>query len=92
MPAWLTRAGVYGAWLGATAVGVLGWWTRRRALVVLYACYGLGALVHYAAAPFAAHTPTMHFTILFETAAAAALLFLALLPLESPSGAAPRRR
>ena len=92
MPAWLTRAGVYTAWLGTTAVGVLGWWLRRRVLVALYACYGLGALTHYAVAPFAAHTPAMHLTIGFEAAAAAALLFGTFLPLQFPSGAAPRSR
>ena len=92
MPAWLTRIGVYAAWLGATAVGVLGWWLRRRLLVALYACYGLASLGHYAVAPLSAHTPTMHLTILFEIAAAAALLFVTFLPLQSPSGATPRRR
>lgn len=80
MPAWLTRGGVYAAWLGATAIGLLGWWTRRRALLILYAGYGLASLAHYAVAPLSAHTPGMHFTIVLETAAAAAFLFFLLLP------------
>ena len=74
MPAWLSRTGVYGAWLGATAVGILGYWLRRRLLLALYACYGLAVLVHYAIAPVSAHTPMMHLTIVLEAATAAALL------------------
>jgi len=74
MPAWLTRGGVYAAWLAATAVGVLGYWLRRRVLLVLYACYGLAVLVHYVIAPVSAHTPMMHLTIGLEAGTAAALL------------------
>jgi hypothetical protein len=74
MPAGLTRAGVYAAWLIATAVGILGFWLRRRVLLALYAGYGLAVLVHYAIAPISAHTPMMHFTISLEAATAAALL------------------
>ena len=92
MPAWLSPITVYAVWLAVTAVGVLGYWLRSRVLLFLYGCYGLGALVHYAVAPLSAHTPMMHLTILFEAAAAAALLLVTFLPLQSPSGAAPRRR
>jgi hypothetical protein len=74
MPAWLTRAGVYLFWLGATTVGVLGYWLRNRALLAVYGLYGIGALAHYAVAPLSAHTPLMHLTIALETAAAAVLL------------------
>jgi hypothetical protein len=78
MPAGLSRAGVYAAWLIATAVGILGYWLRRRLLLALYAFYGLGVLVHYAIAPMAAHTPMMHLTIALEAATAAALLAVSL--------------
>ena len=76
MPAGLSRAGVYAAWLGATAVGILGYWLRRKLLLALSALYGLGVLVHYAIAPVSAHTPMMHLTIALEAAAAAALLLV----------------
>ena len=74
MPAGLSRAGVYAAWLGFTAVGILGYWLRRRLLLAIYACYGLAVLVHYVIAPVSAHTPMMHLTIVLEAATAAALL------------------
>lgn len=76
MPVWLTRAGVYGAWLGATAVGFLGYQLLRHghhrtgiALVALYALYGLFSLAHFALAPVSAHTYVMTFTIALEVAA-----------------------
>jgi hypothetical protein len=74
LPAWISRAVVYGAWLGTTAIGVLGYVLRLRFLLIAYGCYGLGALVHYAVAPLAAHTPVMHLTIGLEAATAAVLL------------------
>ena len=77
MPPWLSRIGVYVAWLGATAIGILGYWLRRRGLLAAYGCYGLGVLAHYAVAPVSAHTPMMHLTIGLEAAAAAALLVAA---------------
>jgi hypothetical protein len=78
MPAWLTPAAVYGFWTAATAIGVLGYVRRRPFLLVAYACYGLGALAHYAAAPLSAHTPMMHFTIGLEATTAAVLLIVVL--------------
>lgn len=81
LPAWLTAAHIYAAWLGMTAVGALGYvvFARGRdaiglALMAAYALYGLGALAHYAAAPLSAHGATMHATIWLEAAAAALLL------------------
>lgn len=78
MPAWLSPAAVYAAWAGATAIGVLGYWLRRPALLVAYGCYGVGVLAHYALAPVSAHSPMMNLSIGLEAAAAAALLVAAL--------------
>ena len=81
MPAWLSRAAVYGAWLAATALAFIGYALLRRghrragiALVGLYACYGLDGLAHYALAPVSAHTWTMHLSIWLEALTAAGLL------------------
>jgi hypothetical protein len=77
MPAWLSPAGVYAAWLVATAIGLIGYWLRRRGLVIAYACYGLFALAHYALAPVSAHTLVMNLSIWLEAATAAVLLAVA---------------
>lgn len=81
MPVWLSRAGVYIAWLGLTAVGVLGWLLVSRGnqlaglfFVAVYAALGFDSLGHYALAPFSAHTATMNLTILLEVTTAALLL------------------
>jgi hypothetical protein len=74
LPAWISRAAVYLAWLIATAIGLIGYRLRHRGLLVLYACYGLDGLVHYALAPMSAHTTMMNLTIWLEAATAAALL------------------
>jgi hypothetical protein len=81
LPAWLSRASVYGAWLGATLIGAGGYALLRRGyriagLVLLgaYACYGLDGLAHYALAPMSAHTAAMNLSIWLEAAAGAGLL------------------
>lgn len=81
MPASLTPAGVYLAWLGATAVGVAGYLSVRLGyrvaglvLLVIYGAYGLDGLVHYLLAPVSAHTPLMNLSIWLEAAAGTALL------------------
>ena len=81
MPAWLSRAQVYTAWLGVTAVGVVGFVLYRSSLQLagllllgLYAALGFDGLLHYTRAPFGAHTSVMNFTIWFEGATAAVLL------------------
>ena len=74
LPAWLSRAGVYSAWVIATAIGVIGYRLRHRGLLALYACYALDGLAHYALAPISAHTTMMNLTIWLEAAAGAALL------------------
>jgi hypothetical protein len=85
MPAWLTRTGVYLLWLGATAVGVLGYWLRNRVLLAVYGLYGVGVLAHYAVAPLSAHTPAMHLTIGLEAAAGTALLAAVFFSPDRPS-------
>lgn len=83
LPAWLTRYEVYGAWLGITAIGALGYtlhhrgWTSLGLLLIgVYAAIGLDGLLHYGRAPFADHTAAMNATILFEVSVAACLLLL----------------
>jgi len=81
MPAWLSSAKVYLAWLGVTAVGVFGYLLVRRGfwraglfVIGVYAALGFDGLAHYGLAPMAAHTATMNFTIWLEVAMAALLL------------------
>lgn len=81
MPAWLSPARVYVAWLGVTAVGVAGYLLLRAGhrlaglvLVAVYGALGLDGLSHYNLAPFSAHTFTMNLTIWLE--AVTALLVL----------------
>jgi hypothetical protein len=84
LPAWLTRAGVYAAWLGVTAVGAGGvmlarFGKHRVAAIVLalYGALGLFGLAHYGRAPAAHHTGAMNATIGFEAATGAALAVVA---------------
>lgn len=86
MPAWLTPAGVYAAWLGVTAVGLAGYvlmrWRYRLSGLALLGAYGLlgfYGLAHYAVAPVSSHTMTMHLTIGFEVVTAAMLLLTVIL-------------
>ena len=81
MPAWLSRLGVYAAWLGALLIGLAGYVLVQRgrrfaglALLIAYGCYGLDGLGHYAVAPMSMHTATMNLTIWLEAAAGAGLL------------------
>ena len=81
MPAWLTPAGVYVAWLGTTCVGLVGcvlfrWEYRMFGLAVLgvYGALGLYGLGHYTVAPLSAHASTMHLTIWLEVVTGALLM------------------
>jgi hypothetical protein len=81
MPDWLSRATVYAAWLGLTAVGVTGYMLVHRGfqligllVIALYAALGFDSLSHYVIAPFSAHTGMMHFTIWLDVATAVVLL------------------
>lgn len=81
LPSSWTRAQVYLAWCGLTAIGLLGYVLyrfghRRAGLIVLatYGSLGFGGLLHYTRAPLAHHTASMNFTIWTEAVAAAVLL------------------
>ena len=81
LPAALSPARIYGAWVGITALGVAGYLTFRRgfqatglAVIAVYAALGFDGLLHYGLAPVSAHTRMMNFTIWLEVATAAALL------------------
>jgi hypothetical protein len=81
LPAWLTRAKVYAAWLAITSVGLAGLILMKNKLVAtglllvaIYAALGFDGLGHYAVAPMAHHTLGANITILSEVAAAALLL------------------
>jgi hypothetical protein len=81
MPAWLSSAGVYAAWLGVAAVGLSGYLLFRYvhqllglAVMALYGALGLDGLGHYSLAPFSAHTVTMNMTIWLEVVTAVVLL------------------
>ena len=81
LPAWITRPGVYGAWLLSTLIGVGGYWLlrngRRAAGFILlfgYIGYGINSLSHDALAPVSAHTVAMNASIWLEAATAVILL------------------
>jgi hypothetical protein len=81
LPAWLTRAKVYAAWLAITSVGLVGFILIKNKLmpaglllVATYAALGFDGLGHYAVAPMALHTLGANATILSEVAVAALLL------------------
>jgi hypothetical protein len=75
MPAWLTPALVYTAWLATTSLGVVGYVFLRRGhepsglgLLALYGAVGLYGLTHYALAPAAAHSFLSNLSIWLEAA------------------------
>jgi hypothetical protein len=81
LPTWLTRAQVYLVWTGITLTGVVGYLLAHTrypraglSILTVYAALGLDGVAHYSRAPFDAHTAMMNFTILFEVAAAIAVL------------------
>jgi hypothetical protein len=81
MPPTWTRAGVYGAWLAISCVGIVGWLTLRRAnrllglaLLAIYAVLGMDSLGHYVLAPLSAHDTWMNATILLDVTSAALVL------------------
>jgi hypothetical protein len=74
MPAWVTPAIIYAAWLGTTGFGVAGYMLARPALLAIYGALGLYGLAHYALAPMSSHSLGMNVTILLEAATATLLL------------------
>ena len=81
LPTWLTRAQVYGVWLGISAIGLAGCLLMRLGrryaglgVIAVYAAFGFDALAHYARAPLSAHTMAMNATIWLEVLAATLLL------------------
>jgi hypothetical protein len=81
MPAWLSRAWVYAAWCGVTAIGVAGvvllrWRHELPGLLILgiYAAFGLYGLAHYTLAPVSEHTTAANVSIWLEVASALVLL------------------
>jgi hypothetical protein len=80
LPAWLSAADVWLAWLAEFALGVAGFVLMRRhhffighALVAVWAALGFDGLAHYALAPPSAHTLAMNATIWTEVCAAGLL-------------------
>lgn len=69
------------AWSVVAAIGAAGYLVYRRSrlpglvILTIYAVLGFAGLDHYAIAPVAAHSLSMHVTILGEVATAAILLF-----------------
>lgn len=85
LPLWLTRADIYLVWTGLAALGLtgyvlyrVGWQLAGLGLLGVYAAFGFDGLLHYARAPFSAHSAAMNFTILFEVLVAALLLLVVL--------------
>ncbi|WP_457278721.1 hypothetical protein [Polaromonas sp. P5_D5] len=85
LPAWLTRAQVYGVWAAITSVGAVGLLLMRKKFVAMglllmavYAALGFDGLGHYALAPIEFHPLIANVTILSEVLAAALLLPVAL--------------
>jgi formate-dependent nitrite reductase membrane component NrfD len=81
LPAAWTRADVYLAWCGVTAIGLSGFVLyrvgyRRVGLLVLaiYSGFGFDGLLHYTRAPMAHHSLAMNVTIWAEVVAAALFL------------------
>jgi LPXTG-motif cell wall-anchored protein len=86
LPRWISSGSIYLTWLGLTIVGFSGYLLYRRrqtniglAMLGVYASGGIAGLLHYTRAPFTAHSAGMNFTILFESAAAAALIAVSLI-------------
>ena len=81
MPAWISAARVYAAWLGVTAIGLAGYVLVRsgyrlagQVVIAVYGALGFDGLGHYSLAPLSAHTFTMNLTIGLEAAAALSVL------------------
>jgi hypothetical protein len=83
MPDWFSRAKIYAAWLGVTALGAAGYLLLRRgyalgglSVLALYAALGFDGFGHYALAPASAHSAAMNLTIWLEAGTAGLLLIV----------------
>jgi hypothetical protein len=81
IPTWLTREGVYLAWLAVTSVGAAGLVVVRMGLLALGTCilaayggFGLDGLAHYTLALCSEHTLATNLTIWWEAIAGLLLL------------------
>jgi hypothetical protein len=81
LPSSWSRADVYIAWCGVTALGVVGYLLYLRGngavglkFLALYAVLGFGGLLHYTRAPLTHHSSLMNVTIWAEAISAALLL------------------
>ena len=84
MPAWITSATVYKAWLCVAAVGVvglgfwcMGWSVLGAVLVAAYGALGIDGLAHYTLALCSEHSLAANATIWFEVLSGAALMLWA---------------
>jgi len=102
LPAWISRGSVYGTWLAIFSIGLLGYLLYRGRyaflgliLLAIYTALGFDGLLHYARAPFAAHTVGMNATIWIEVVAAAlafgAVAWLAVARNDGPESASRAR-
>jgi hypothetical protein len=87
LPASLSAARIYAAWVAIAAVGLVGYLLMRfgftligLCVVAVYAAFGFDGLLHYTLAPMSAHSWGMNVSIWLE-ALAAAVLFVAVLRL-----------
>lgn len=81
MPALLSPARVWAAWLSVTTVGLAGYFLVRRGnqlagliVIALYGAFGFAGLAHYSLAPMSAHSLPMNLTIWLEVGTAVVLL------------------
>jgi hypothetical protein len=96
LPASLTRAKVWLAWIAITAVGAAGIVVAKLGLrlpglllIAAYAALGFAGLDHYWVAAMSAHTLAMNATIWFEVAAAGALFATTIALLLRPGAMRP---
>ena len=81
LPAWLSRAKVYAAWLSLSAVGAAGYLLLLRgfdlsglSVLAVYAAFGFDGFSHYGFAPVSAHSATMNLSTWVGAGSAAVLL------------------
>lgn len=80
LPAWMSREGVYAAWLAVAGLGLLGlaslsrgWLCLGAMLIAAYGVLGLDGLLHYRLGLCAEHTWVANLTIFAEVLSGVAL-------------------